>query len=100
MVAIVDNTEEGSFFQLPNITKDMQGTYQCTATTKIIAVASKAIIRVIGNIAPIFNFYELDLFITFSLSLSSELTIFVQTNKQTNKQTRKQTKTRRRYGCS
>ncbi len=43
------NLGEGSFLELPNMTKDMEGTYKCTATNKANTTTASASLHVFGK---------------------------------------------------
>ena len=47
--AIVNDTDGGSFLQLPIVAKGMEGTYTCTASNKASEATSSATLRVLGN---------------------------------------------------
>ena len=48
-LAIVNHTEEGYQLVLPNVTKNMQGTFKCTAETKASKASSTSTLRILGK---------------------------------------------------
>ena len=48
-LATEKNTEEGHQLLLPNVTKDMEGTYKCTAENKANTTSSTSTLRILGK---------------------------------------------------
>jgi len=48
-LAIVKHTEEGYQLVLPNVTKNMEGTFKCTAENKASKASSTSTLRILGE---------------------------------------------------
>ena len=48
-LAIVKHTEEGYQLLLPNVTKNMKGTFKCTAENKASKASSTSTLRILGK---------------------------------------------------
>lgn len=48
-LAIETHTEEGYQLLLPNVTKNMNGTFKCTAKNKASRASSTSTLRILGN---------------------------------------------------
>ena len=48
-LTIENNTEEESQLLVPNVTKDMEGTYKCTAENKASRASAVSILRILGK---------------------------------------------------
>ena len=48
LVTVVNKTEDGSVIRMQNTTKDMEGTYKCTARNKASEATATSTLRVLG----------------------------------------------------